>query len=114
MRVRENGWVRGLVFVVCTSACLARASMVLDALFLVSVPQVNLVATGVPQSQVTKVFLSHLHSDHIADLASLVSPYTQRADATLVGCTTRMQRVHASMDTQPSAPLNLLVGSTQC
>lgn len=36
--------------------------------------QVNLVATGVPQAQLTKVFLSHLHSDHIADLASLVRP----------------------------------------
>lgn len=33
----------------------------------------NLVATGVPQARLTKVFLSHLHSDHIADLASLVS-----------------------------------------
>ncbi|KAK9813508.1 hypothetical protein WJX73_003209 [Symbiochloris irregularis] len=32
---------------------------------------INLVATGVPQDSLTKVFLSHLHSDHIADLASL-------------------------------------------
>lgn len=32
---------------------------------------INLLATGVPQSTLTRVFLSHLHSDHIADLASL-------------------------------------------
>ncbi len=31
----------------------------------------NLRATGVSQADITKVFLSHLHSDHIADLASL-------------------------------------------
>ena len=32
---------------------------------------INLLATGVPQATLTRVFLSHLHSDHIADLASL-------------------------------------------
>lgn len=30
----------------------------------------NLLATGIPAAQLTKVFLTHLHSDHIADLAT--------------------------------------------
>ncbi|KAK9811899.1 hypothetical protein WJX72_012114 [[Myrmecia] bisecta] len=30
----------------------------------------NLLATGVPAAELTKVFLTHLHSDHIADLAT--------------------------------------------
>ncbi|KAF6254071.1 Metallo-hydrolase/oxidoreductase [Scenedesmus sp. NREL 46B-D3] len=32
---------------------------------------INLWATGVPMAQLTKVFITHLHSDHHADLASL-------------------------------------------
>ncbi|CAL8465140.1 g4675 [Coccomyxa elongata] len=32
---------------------------------------INLIATGVPAAKLNKVFLSHLHSDHHADLASL-------------------------------------------
>jgi ribonuclease Z len=32
---------------------------------------VNLIATGVPAAKLDKVFLTHLHSDHHADLASL-------------------------------------------
>ncbi len=49
---------------------------------------VNLVATGVPQAKLTKVFLSHLHSDHIADLASLVSP----GNSDTSGCGGRVQQ----------------------